>query len=224
MNMTTKVQAIKILIADDHMMFRDGLKNAFANEAEFQLIGEACDGEEAMAMVKQTQPDVLLLDLQMPGMSGLKVLRSLAKANGNMRIILLSGAVDGEEISAALKLGARGIVLKDATTDMLFKSIRVVMDGLYWAGSQSTASLSQILKLHKISTKDAKSKNYGITPREMEVLQAVVSGYSNREIAGQLSISEQTVKHHMTNIFDKLGVYNRLELTLFVFHHGLIRN
>ena len=222
--MTAKVPVVRILIADDHMIFRDGLKNLFAKEVGFQVVGEACDGDEAIAMVEQIQPDILLLDLQMPTMSGLKALRSLAKANSNVRTILLSDAVDEEEISAALKLGARGVVFKDATTDMLFESIRVVMEGRYWVGSKSATSLGKILKQHNISTNDPKSRNYGLTPREMEVLHVVVSGYSNKEIAGQLSISEQTVKHHMTSIFNKLGVYNRLELTLFVFHHGLIRN
>jgi two-component system, NarL family, nitrate/nitrite response regulator NarL len=217
-------QAVRILIADDHMIFRDGLRNMFAGESEFQVVGEACDGDEALMLVEQIQPDILLLDLQMPRVSGMKVLRSLAESHGRVRTILLSGMVEGEEISAALKLGARGVVLKESTTNMLLKSIRTVMAGQYWVGSQGVSSLDQALKQHKSPIRDAGPKKYGLTLREMEVLNAVVSGYSNKEIAGQLSISEQTVKHHLTSIFDKLGVYNRLELTLFVFHHGLIKN
>jgi two-component system, NarL family, nitrate/nitrite response regulator NarL len=96
------------------------------------------------------------------------------------------------------------------------------MSGQYWIGNQAVANLVQTLKQHKSTAKSARPKNYGLTPREFEVTKAVVSGYPNKEIAAQMAISEQTVKHHITSIFDKLGVYNRLELTLFVFHHGLI--
>jgi two-component system, NarL family, nitrate/nitrite response regulator NarL len=220
--MAEKEPVTRIVIADDFAIFRDGVKYLFAGESEFQIVGEACDGEEALKLVEQMQPDILLLDLQMPKISGMEVLRSLAGLHSKVLTILLSGVVEGEEICTAFELGARGVVLKESTTTMLYESIRTVMAGQYWIGSQGVSDLVQTLKRYKRSTKDAAPKNYGLTPREMEVLDAVMSGYSNKEIAGQLSISEQTVKHHITNIFDKLGVYNRLELALFVFHHNLI--
>ncbi len=215
-------KAIQILIADDHSIFRDGLKNLLACEPEFQVVGEALDGDEALKLVRQLQPDILLLDLLMPRVSGMDVLQALSESRSKVRTILLSGVVEGEEISRAFELGARGLVFKDSATRLLFESIRSVMAGQYWIGQQSVSNLVQTLKQFKNTVKKAKPKNYGLTSREMEIVKAVVSGYANKEIAGKLSISEQTVKHHITSIFDKLGVYNRLELTLFVFHHGIL--
>ena len=213
---------IRILIADDHTIFRDGLKTLFSKEQDFKVVGEACNGEEAIELTKRLHPDVLLLDVLMPKVTGLDVLHALAESHVPVKTILLSGDVDGDAISKAFELGARGLVMKDAATSMLFKSIRSVMAGQYWIGRQSVASLVQTLKQCKGAAKSRQPKNYRLTPREFEVIKAVVSGYPNKDIASQLSISEQTVKHHITSIFDKLGVYNRLELTLFVFHHGLI--
>ena len=220
--MTESTQVIRILIADDHTIFRDGLKNLLTSEPGFQVVGEASNGDEALKLVKQLLPDVLLLDHEMPKLSGIKVLQALSELNNNVRTIVLSGVLEGDEISKVFELGAHGVVLKDSATGMLFKSIRAVMEGQYWLGRQSVSNLVETLKHYRNSAKKAKPKNFGLTPREMEIVRAVVSGYANKEIAGQLSISEQTVKHHITSIFDKLGVYNRLELTLFVFHHGIV--
>jgi two-component system, NarL family, nitrate/nitrite response regulator NarL len=220
--MDEKMQAVKILIAADHMIFRDGLKNVLADESEFQVVGEACDGADACMLVEQIKPDILLLDLHMPQMPGMAVARALAEAHSCVRIILLSEVMEKEEITIAFKLGVRGVVPKESTPAMLFESIRIVMAGRYWLDSQDMSSLDHIIKHHSSSMNHAKSKKYGLTPREMEVMKAVVSGNANKEIASRLTISEQTVKHHITSIFDKLGVYNRLELTLFVFHHGLM--
>jgi two-component system, NarL family, nitrate/nitrite response regulator NarL len=213
---------IRIVIADDHTIFRDGLKILLGSEPEFDVVGEAGNGSEALKLVEELQPDVLLLDLLMPKTSGMEVLVSLAESQNKVRTILLSGVAEGDDISRIFELGARGLVLKDSATSMLFKSIRAVMAGQYWIGRQSVSSLVQTLKHYKNSSTNKKPKNYGLTPREMEIVRAVVSGYPNKEIATRFSISEQTVKHHITNIFDKLGVYNRLELTLFAFHHGIV--
>jgi two-component system, NarL family, nitrate/nitrite response regulator NarL len=220
--MTENSNVIRVMIADDHTIFRDGLKFLLAAQPDFQVVAEACDGEEALQLVRKARPDVLLLDLQMPKLSGLDVLRELAGDPGNIRTILLSGVVESDEISKAFELGARGVVLKDSTSAILFKSIHAVMEGQYWIGRQAVSSLVQTLKRSRESTKTARKKNYGLTAREMQIMEAIVSGYSNTEIAGKLSISEHTVKHHITSIFDKLGVYNRLELTLFAFHHELV--
>jgi two-component system, NarL family, nitrate/nitrite response regulator NarL len=213
---------IRILITDDHTIFCDGLRTLFSREPEFKVVGEAHTGEEAIKLIPQLRPDILLLDLSMPKGNGMDVLRALNETSNNVRTIILSGALEGDEISKAFELGARGLVTKDATTSMLFKSIRAVMAGQYWIGRQSVGNLVQTLRECKTTAKNTKTKNYGLTPRELQIIKAVVSGYPNKEIASQFSISEQTVKHHITSVFDKLGVYNRLELTLFVFHHGIV--
>ncbi len=215
-------KVVRILIAEDHTIFRDGLRNLLAREPEFRVIGEARDGDETLKLVAQLEPDILLLDFLMPKVSGMDVLKLLSESPSKVRTILLSGVMQGDDIYKAFELGARGLVLKDSAASLLFKSIRAVMDEQYWIGRQGVSSLGQTLKHYKSSAKSSKPKNYGLTARELEIVRAVVSGYPNREIAKQLSISDQTVKHHITNIFDKLGVYNRLELALFVFHHKII--
>jgi two-component system nitrate/nitrite response regulator NarL len=220
--MTKEVQVIRILIADDHTIFRDGLNTLLSGRQEFTVVGEAGDGQETLRLLEKAKPDILLLDLRMPKVSGMEVLRSLAESKSPVRTIVLCGDTQGDDISKAFELGARGLVLKDSATTTLLESIRAVMGGQYWIGRQAVASLVQTLKLHRNSETKSSPKNFGLTPRELEVLQAAVAGFSNKEIAERFSISLQTVKHHITNIFDKLGVYNRLELTLFAFHHGMV--
>jgi DNA-binding NarL/FixJ family response regulator len=152
----------------------------------------------------------------------LQVLQALGGSKNKVRTILLSGVAEGEDISQAFDLGAQGFVMKDASSSTLYKSIREVMAGRYWLGGRSVASLSQSPKDFRGHAKKAKLQDYGLTSRELEIVKAMASGYRNRQIADQFSISEQTVKHHITNIFDKLGVYNRLELIIFATHHGIV--
>jgi two-component system, NarL family, nitrate/nitrite response regulator NarL len=220
--MTKSETLTRILIADDHTIFRDGLSALLSGHPDFEVVGEASDGDEALKLVAKLKPDILLLDLLMPGKGGMEVLQALKDSN-SVRTIVLSAAAEGKEVSRLFELGARGLVLKDSATAMLFKSMKAVMAGQYWVGRKSVSSLIQTLKQYGDSAKNDKPANYGLTPREMEVIRAVVSGYPNKEIASKFGISEQTVKHHITNIFDKLGVYNRLELTLFAFHHGIVK-
>jgi two-component system nitrate/nitrite response regulator NarL len=212
---------IKILIADDHPIFRHGLTRLLSNEKGFNVVGKTGYGSEVVGLVEKLQPDILLLDLVMPDVNGMDILRSLAEIKHNVRTILLSGVVEIKDIPRAFELGASGLVLKDCPTTMLCEAIQGVMAGQYWIGRQPVANLVQELKRYRKSLPKAPPKDYGLTPREKEILKLVVYGFSNNDIADRLSISLQTVKHHITNIFDKLGVYNRLELSLFAFHHGL---
>jgi two-component system, NarL family, nitrate/nitrite response regulator NarL len=214
---------IRILIADDHAIFRDGLKSLFGVRPEFQIVGETCDGAAVVELVDQLRPDVLLLDIVMPKSDGMDVLKRLAASRNKVRIILLSGALEGRDISRVFEFGARGLILKETASNTLFEGIRAVMDGLYWIGQKSATNPVEALKQYRSADKGTQSRDYRLTPREREVIESVVAGCSNKEIASKLSISEQTVKHHITNIFDKLGVYNRLELTLFVIHHNLLK-
>ena len=216
---------IRIVIADDHPIFRDGLRRLLESEGDMKVVGEACDGYEAVKLAAEIKPDILLLDLAMPHHTGLDALRDLnasGGAAGAMRIILLTAAVEKKQMVEALQLGARGVVLKDSATELLLKSIHAVMSGEYWVGRDSVSNLVQYLRgLMQSTNEEAKQKKFGLTPRELEIVSAVVAGYANREIAEYFKISEDTVKHHLSNIFDKLGVSTRLELALFAVNQGL---
>jgi two-component system nitrate/nitrite response regulator NarL len=214
--------AIRIVIADDHPIFRDGLKRLLEAERELKVIGEACDGVEAVKLARQFKPEVLLLDLAMPRRPGLEALREMSSDSSSVRVILLTAAVERQQIVEALQLGARGVVLKDSATQILLKSIRAVMSGEYWVGRESVSNLVQYLRtLIDSANTPAQKKKYGLTPRELEIISAVVAGYANKEIAQHFKISEDTVKHHLSNIFDKLGVSTRLELALFAVNQSL---
>ncbi len=220
--MAEAAPAIRILIADDHRIFRAGLKRLLEGEPGFTVVGEAADGNEAVRLVEQLRPDILLLDLAMPRMPGLEVLREPAVRAARVRTILLTAAIDRTEIVKALQLGASGVVLKESATELLFKSIRSVMAGQCWVGRDSIADLVQALRESAPAGPEGARSAFGLTPREREILSSVVAGYTNREIAQKSSLSEDTVKHHLSNIFDKVGASNRVELTLFAVHHGLL--
>jgi len=212
---------IRVLIADDHALFRDGLRKLLEAEGGFEVVGEAGDGEVLLDMVRRTEADVILLDLAMPRQDGMEVLRELAAAQIPVRTLLLTATINKDQIVRALKLGAYGVVTKDSTSQRLFDSIRCIMSGQYWVGRESISDLVRALRSLSSSDSASKPREFGLTPREMEIVTLVVAGYSNPDIAQRCSISEQTVKHHISNIFDKLGVSNRLELALFAVNHRL---
>ena len=221
-----KAQPVRIVIADDHPIFRDGLRRLLEAEPDLKVLGEASDGAEAVRMARQLKPDILLLDLAMPKHPGLEALRDLSTGSGAnatpVRVILLTAAAEKSQIVEALQLGARGVVLKDSATQLLLKAIHTVMSGEYWVGRESVSNLVQYLRtLVQSSSDEARQKKFGLTPRELEIVAAVVAGYSNKEIAEYFKISEDTVKHHLSNIFDKLGVSTRLELALFAVNQSL---
>jgi two-component system nitrate/nitrite response regulator NarL len=221
-----KAQPVRIVIADDHPIFRDGLRRLLEAEPDLKVLGEASDGAEAVRLARQIKPDILLLDLAMPKHPGLEALRDLSTgANSTstpVRVILLTAAAEKSQIVEALQLGARGVVLKDSATQLLLKAIHTVMSGEYWVGRESVSNLVQYLRtLVQSSSDEARQKKFGLTPRELEIVAAVVAGYSNKEIAEYFKISEDTVKHHLSNIFDKLGVSTRLELALFAVNQSL---
>ena len=214
--------AVRIVIADDHRIFRAGLRRLLEAEAGFEVVGEAADGSEVVPLVQALRPDVLLLDVAMPRVSGLEVLRALADRRIQVRTIVLTAAIDRTDFVKALQLGAWGVVMKEAATDLLFKSIRSVMAGQYWVGRESVSDLVQALRVPDSAAAAGPRQTFDLTARELEILAAVVGGHTNKEIAQQFSLSEDTVKHHLSNIFDKVGASNRVELTLFAVHHRLL--
>jgi DNA-binding NarL/FixJ family response regulator len=204
--METKTRTIRIVIADDHAIFRDGLRRLLATQEDFQIVAEAADGKEAIALANEFRPDVLLLDLAMPRVPGMEVLRELAHQEVAVRTILLTAAIQPFAVTSALQLGARGIVLKASPPELLLKSIRAVCDGQFWVGSEAVTAWAR--------TGQPSSSGFGLTSREVEIIAAIKEGSSNREIASKLAISEETVKRHLSNIYGKLGVSSRLELAV----------
>jgi DNA-binding NarL/FixJ family response regulator len=212
---------IRVVIADDHPIFREGLVKLLEARPDLLVVGTAADGDDAMKLVAELEPDLLLLDLAMPKVAGLVALRELREQATPTRIILVTAAIDRTEIMTALQLGAQGVVLKESASEVLFKSIRAVMAGEYWVGRKRETDLAATLRDLAASHPRQSRKQFGLTPRELEIISVILGGYSNSDIAAKISISEKTVKHHLTNIFDKLGVSNRLELALFALHHNL---
>ena len=221
--MTTESETVRVLIADDHPILREGLRRLLEDEGGFQVVGQAADGAEAVRLARELQPDVLLLDLAMPRVSGLEALRELASSPSGPKVLVLTVAIDDAKVVQALELGARGVVLKEAATELLFKAIRTVVAGQYWVGRDTVSDIVRHLReraaaaaRHRLSPAER------LTPREKEIVAAVAAGESNRDVAKRLALAEGTVKHHISNIFDKLGVSNRAELAAYAASHGLV--
>jgi len=215
-------QPIRIVIADDHPIFRDGLRRLLELEPGMTVVGEAGTGEQATERVAELRPDILLLDLAMPRSGGLGVLQELAERGDPVRVIVVTAAVDREDVIRALRLGARGLLLKESATKMLYSCVRSVMKGESWIAHQQISDLVKSLQESaQQGAGRAGTPAALLTRRELQVIAAVIDGASNKDIGERFNLSEQTVKNHLTNIFDKLGVSNRLELALYAIHHKL---
>lgn len=213
---------IRIVIADDHPVVRIGVRNMLAEADGFEVAGDAGDGDEAITQTLELQPDILLLDVMMPRLPGLEAMRAIMSGSPTVKILLLTSTITTQQIIEALHIGARGIVLKDSLVEDLHTSIRTVAGGDYWIGGKRVANL--VTALHELMQKAEQPprKTYGLTPRELEVVGAIVEGCTNRDIARGFGLSEETVKRHLSNIFDKTGVSTRLELALFAIAHQLV--
>jgi two-component system, NarL family, nitrate/nitrite response regulator NarL len=210
---------IRILIADEHRMLRDGLHKLLEAEPDFVVVGEASNGHETLERAQKCKPDMLLLGQGVPGIPYLEVLRTLEASDLPTRSLLLAASIEPKEIVTVLQLGARGIVMKDSASDLLMKAIRIVMTGQYWIGRESVSTLVDIVRGQ---SGDRTERPFGLTARELGIVTAVTAGFTNKEVAQRFSISEETVKHHLTRIYSKLGVSNRLELALFAISRKLV--
>ena len=224
-----KKTTIRIVIADDHPIVRDGLKKLLLLEDDFEIVGEAGDGREVLDKVRELDPDVLLLDLRMPNLDGLAALQALQQINKRTRVIVLTASEDKNEFVQAMKLGCSGIVLKQTAPDLIVKSIRKVNSGEIWLDSHTTAAVMRQFSTGLEGSGMGQGSGKGrerspLSAREREIVALVAQGYKNKEMAEKMFISEQTVKNHLHNIFDKLGVSDRLELALYAIHKGLHLN
>ena len=219
-----KPQPIRVVLADDHPIVRDGLRKLLMLEEDIEVVGEASDGREVVQVVQDSGPDVLILDLRMPYMDGLATLQALQQVDKKTKVIVLTASEDKNEFVQAMKLGCSGIVLKQTAPELIVKSIRKVHGGEIWLDSHTTAAVMRQFAspAEAISGAPAKGRERSpLSQREREIVGLVAQGYKNREMAEKMFISEQTVKNHLHNIFDKLGVSDRLELALYAIHKGL---
>ena len=226
---------VRVVLADDECMFRSSLRHLLTAPpaviaevygvqvgAGFEVVGEAGSGEETIAIAKTAKPDLLLLDLSMPRLSGLEALSELEVNRASTRTILLSGMIDRSHLLTAVQLGVHGLVMKDTPTESLFEAIVSVMNGRFWLGESLLDDLVALVRsLSQSRGADGGKPQQALTRRQREVLGLVVAGHTNREIATKFSVSEETVKHHLTRMFDKVGASNRLDLAMKATKNGL---
>jgi len=218
---------IRIAVAESLPLLRDGICRILADEPDLEVVGAAADAASAMQLVREHEPDVLLLDPAVPGHPGMELLRRLTAQGSTTRVLLFTDGITDGELLESLKLGAHGLVLKDAPTDGLQKAIRVVMEGQYWFNRTTLTGLVDSLRrrlpsaVASESRRGGRSREPSLTPRERQVVQLIGQGASNRDIASRLGVSIDTVKHHLTNVFNKVGVASRLELAVYAIDRGL---
>jgi len=213
---------IRVVIADDHPIVRDGLRRLLTAEEDIDVVGEAADGQELLQNLQAWRPDVILLDLRMPNTDGLTVLGALQSTNDPAKVIILTASDDKNEFVQAMKLGCAGIVLKQTSAELIVKSIRKVHSGEIWLDRNTTAAVMRQFATVEAAAAVGKTRERApLSAREREIVALVAQGYKNKEMAEKMFISEQTVKNHLHNIFDKLGVSDRLELALYAIHKGL---
>jgi DNA-binding NarL/FixJ family response regulator len=212
---------IRTLIADDHGLFRDALRQLLALQPDVTVVGEAADGEAAAEACARLEPDVLLLDLAMPRLSGIEAMERIKKRSPGTAVVLLTASIERHELFEALLLGARGVILKTAETDTLLECIRTVAAGGYWFEQGTVGSLVAILRSSEATPRAPARAATAFTLRERQIMSAVMDGATNAEIGQTFGLRDQTVKNRLTRIFDKAGVSTRVELALYALHHRI---
>lgn len=209
----------RILVVDDHLVVREGLKLIFETEENYEVVGEAENGEKALKLIEQLKPDIVLMDLNMPKRSGLEALRTLKEKNNLVPIIILTTFDDENLIREGLSLGARGYLLKDCTREELIRTVESAIRGELLLQPEISGI---IFSFKKEPSQSNNTFNAGITERELFVLQAVARGCTSKEIATDMGISERTVKAHLTSIYSKLKVDSRSEAVAVAIKRGII--
>ncbi len=211
-------EVITLLIVDDHPVVRDGLVAILGTQPDFRVSGEAASGSEALTLFEERQPDVVLLDLEMPGLDGVEVIRRLRELQPGVRIVVFTAFDSDERILSAVQAGAKGYLLKGVPRSELFNAIRVVHQG----GSLLQPVVASRLLSHIAGPHESDTPAEPLTPRESEVLNLLAQGKQNKEIALELSVSERTVKFHISSILAKLGAGNRTEAVTIALQKGLV--
>ena len=215
-------QSIRIFIVDDQTIFCQSLIAVLGLQKDLQVVGHAGSVSEARSVLSKSSADILLLDLKLPGQNGLDLLRDLPGLSPQTKAIVIAGVEVEEEIVHAMRMGARGFLVKHCPTELFLKCIRKVYGGEIWLNGKMTEAVLVALS-GKPGNNQPPEKN-DVSRRELEVIQLVIQGYKNRDIGAKLFISEKTVKNHLSAIFNKLGVSDRLELTLYVFEKRFFPN
>lgn len=210
---------IKVLIADDHHLVREGFRALLESEADFEVVGECNDGREVLQQVEQSEPDVVLCDLKMPGLNGLEVARQLSA--GGTKVLMLSMHANDEFVRKALQNGAAGYILKDSHRDELLRAIREVELGRRYLSAPLTARAIEAYA-ESAPPEDGFADYDSLTPREREVLQLAAEGYGNKEIGERLFISPRTVETHRANFMRKLNIETQAELTRYALQRGIL--
>ncbi len=214
---------VKILIVDDQSLFREGLRTLLSVQPDFDVVGEAGNGEEALRQAVRLHPDVILMDLRRPVMDGVTATHRLREALPQSRVIALTTFDDDEYVFEGLRAGAVGYLLKDVSSEKLFEAIRAAEKGEYFLLPSITAKvMAEFSRLSRITPSQASTLEEPLSPREMEILRLVATGASNRDIADTLVIAEGTVKNHLTNILGKLSAKDRMQAVLKAREYGLI--
>ena len=213
------VQKIRILIADDHAIVREGLRALFATEPDFELVAEAADGMEAVDRFRATKPDIILLDMMMPRKDGLGAIYDIMKEDPNARILVLTSFAEDEKVFPAIKAGALGYLLKDSSPQELSQAIRNVYQG----EASLHPAIARKLMRELNQPPSLPPTTDPLTEREVEVLRLVAQGLSNDDIAEQLVVSERTVRTHVSHILDKLHLANRTQMALYAVREGIAR-
>jgi DNA-binding NarL/FixJ family response regulator len=212
---------IRVLLADDHTLFREGLRALFASEGDIEVVGEASDGEEATRKASELRPDVVVMDILMPGMSGIEATRRIRAALPEVKVLVLSMYDDEEHVQRLLAAGASGCMLKRATSDQLVRSLREVFAG---GMALDPSVAAKVVKdyVRRVQRDEEAPPPGDLTPRELEVLRLVAEGHSNQAIADKLGLSRKTVDVHRTNLMRKLDLHDVTEIVKYALRHGVI--
>jgi DNA-binding NarL/FixJ family response regulator len=211
----------RVLIADDHLVWRRGLRDVL--EPIFDIVAEASEGNEAVDRAIEATPDVVVMDISMPGMDGIEAVRQIKERLPNTGVVMLSVADADEEIYEAIRAGADGYVLKDDTAESIVQAVENAASGRGYLPPGIAKRVLETVSQVMSGSPHGRSRSSGLTDREIEVLRYIAQGYTNKQIARQLSISERTVGNHVSSIYNKLGIFDRAHATVYAIKHGIIR-